>query len=326
MKYSNTTGISLPLAVFLATDNYDYSSDKKEISVTSMMRPLRQLILGNRVEPDSVAIDIAGLVSSRLGTAIHNGVENAWINNHQRALKALGIPSKTIEKVKINPTEVAEGDIPVYLEQRENKQVQDWKVTGKFDIIVDGQLSDIKSTSTYTATNKTKDKDYIIQGSLYRWLNPTKVTEPTIAIQWIFTDWSKARAMSNPSYPQGRIMEKKFDLMSVEQTDKYVRDKISDINKYWDAPEEELPLCNDEDLWRSDPIYKYYKNPNSTVKSTKNFTEKQEAFKRYMADGRVGKIIEIPGKVTACKYCPGFSLCKQKDALIASGELELDTV
>jgi sigma54-dependent transcription regulator len=27
--------------------------------------------------------------------------------------------------------------------------------------------------------------------------------------------------------------------------------------------------------------------------------------------------------VTACKYCPGFSLCSQKDLLIERGELNL---
>jgi hypothetical protein len=40
-------------------------------------------------------------------------------------------------------------------------------------------------------------------------------------------------------------------------------------------------------------------------------------------DGNVGLVKEVPGQVTACKYCPAFSICSQKDALIAAGDLIL---
>ena len=42
---------------------------------------------------------------------------------------------------------------------------------------------------------------------------------------------------------------------------------------------------------------------------------------RLNADGNVGVVLTVPGEAKACKYCKAFSLCSQKDALIASGDL-----
>lgn len=80
-------------------------------------------------------------------------------------------------------------------------------------------------------------------------------------------------------------------------------------------------MCDDDELWRSEPVFKYYKNPAKTLRSTKNFELKQEAMLRFVEDGSVGVIREVPGQVTACKYCPAFAACSQKDALIKSGDL-----
>jgi hypothetical protein len=84
-------------------------------------------------------------------------------------------------------------------------------------------------------------------------------------------------------------------------------------------------LCNDAELWRAEPVFKYYKNPEKTQRSTKNFETMQEARIRFIEDGSIGLIKEVPGQVTACKYCPAFPLCTQKDDLIASGDLVLSS-
>lgn len=142
--------IPLPLAVFLATDDYDY--DPTAISATALMKPIRQLILTKRVNPEDNPIDIAGLVSSRMGSAIHAAIEKAWLNPKQ-ALKALGMPAKLADNVMINPSkpilELNPNAIPVYMEQRAYKQVGKYKVSGKFDFVAEGRVQDFKSTSTY---------------------------------------------------------------------------------------------------------------------------------------------------------------------------------
>lgn len=130
------------------------------------------------------------MVQSRIGSAIHDAIERAWTTNHVEALSLLGYPNKVIERIRINPDpkHVTEDIIPVYLEQRANKQVGKYIISGKFDFVGDGRVEDFKSTSTFTAINNTNDEKYILQGSIYRWLNPQLITKDEMAIQFIFTD------------------------------------------------------------------------------------------------------------------------------------------
>ena len=321
--YINTSSVPLSLAVFLASDNYDY--DAATISVTSLIKPLKQLILGNRVPRTDVALELAQMIPSRIGTSIHDGIEKAWLSNHVNALMLLNYPQRIIERVLVNPTkdQLKPDSIPVYLERRTKKQVGNYTVSGKFDFVHEGRVEDFKTTSTWTAVHNTNDDKYILQGSIYRWLNPDIITKDEMAIQFIFTDWSSAQAKSQPNYPQQRFQERVLPLKSIEETDKFIKNKLSLIDEHKDSPEEALPPCTDEDLWRSAPVFKYYKNPEKTARSTKNFDTKQEAYIRLAEEGGKGLVLEKPGQVTACKYCNAFSICSQKDTLIAQGDLIL---
>lgn len=325
-RYTNVSNVPLSMAVFLATDQYDYVDDPNYISATSLIKPLRQLILASRVKQEDTSVDLVNMVPSRIGSAIHDTIERAWKTNYRNAMKLLGYPKRVIDRVVINPSkeELTDDTVPIYLEQRSLKKVGKWTIGGKFDFVGDGRVEDFKSTSTYTAINKTKDDDYILQGSIYRWLQPEIITRDEMAIQFIFTDWSAARANSDPSYPQARIQQRVLKLKSLAETDAFIKRKLRLIEQYWDSPEEEIPYCTDEELWRSDPVFKYYKNPAKTSRSTKNFDTKQEAYQRLAEDGHVGMVVEQPGQVTACRYCPGFGLCTQKDQLVAAGDLLLN--
>ena len=149
-RYTNQFNISLPLAVFLATDDYDY--EPNVISATSLMRPIRQLVLSKRVPAGEALVDISSLVSARMGSAIHSAIEKAWLNP-QDAIKALGFPSRIVNNILINPAPEQLKDkpdaIPVYMEQRAYKQIGQYKVSGKFDFVAEDTVHDFKSTSTF---------------------------------------------------------------------------------------------------------------------------------------------------------------------------------
>ena len=321
-KYLNGGNIPLAVAVFLATDNYDY--DSETLSATSLIKPLRQLILSSRVPQEDALVDISNLVKSRLGNAIHDGIERAWLDNYDLAMKHLGYPERLISRVKVNPTDeqlkLFPDAVPVYLEQRMHKSILGKKISGKFDFVAEGQVEDFKSTSVFTYVNNTKEDDYILQGSIYRWLDPKKITSDQMRIHFIFMDFQASRSRE-PGYPANQVLSVPYKLMSLEATEAYVSKRIHLIDFYKDAPEDQLPLCTDKELWRKAPHWKYYKNPEKMSRSTKNFDTAQEAYARQAADKSVGIVVERPGEVVACKYCPGYSLCSQKDALIADGSL-----
>ena len=325
-QYKNETNVSLPMAVWLATDTYDHNDDPFTISATSLLKSPRQMVLARRLKPADVPVELSSLVASKMGTAIHEGVEHAWVHNYKQAMKDLGYPKGAINSVLVNPEpeELFDGCIPVYLEKRSSKKVGKYTVSGKFDFVFDGRIDDVKSTGVFTFQNKTNDEKYIQQGSIYRWLNPDIVTSDVMAIQYIFTDWQAMRAKGNdPTYPKTRLHEEILNLYTVKQTEAFVARKIRLLDELEHTPEPELPLCNDEELWRKAPSWKYYKNPEKMSRSTKNFDNQLEAEQRFIADKGVGVIVQTGGEVVACKYCNVASVCTQRLALIEDGSLKV---
>lgn len=327
MKVTNNGDIPLGLAVWLLFDEYDYIDEPNYISVTGLMKPLRHIILPPRVPKELQQSDVEDFVSRALGHSLHDSIEKAWLKGHRRSLALLGYPEKVIDRVLVNPTpeELAavEHPVPVYLEQRAFRTVVlngiTYTIGGKFDMVAEGIVHDNKSTTAYTWLYGTKDDDYKLQGSLYRWLNPDKITEDFIRINFIFTDWQKMSAKQNPAYPQKRILHKDIPLMSMEETEAWIKWKLGLVQQYKDAPESQLPECTDEELWRSDPVYKYYSDPAKTSgRSTKNFDNPAEA-RQFMAEkGGKGVIIANPGEVKRCGYCNAFPICTQKDRYFQS--------
>lgn len=322
-RYSNISEVPIALAVFLANDSYDHNDDPNTISATSLLKPLRQLILATRVPPGEGLVPLADMMKSRIGTAIHDRIEQSWIKDYQQAFKALGYPDKVINRIRINPTTTEEDTIPIYLEQRIQKKIGKWTISGKFDFVSEGKVQDFKTTSTFTYLKQTNSEKYSQQGSIYRWLNPTIITEPVMEIHYIFTDWKSSQAKIDTAYPQRQFLTQSFDLMTLRETEVFITRKLAAIEQYMEADEDQIPLCTDDELWRSEPVFKYYKNPTKLARSTKNFDNRQDAYLRLAEDGNVGLVKEVPGQVTACKYCPAFAACSQKDQLVASGDLVL---
>lgn len=317
MKLTNNSGISLPMAVWLATDEYDYDPDPRTISATSLMKPVRQILLKERLTAETRRQpDVSDFIASRSGTAIHDSLEKAWTENYAKAMRLLGHPEDIIERVAINPTDLAPGDnytIPVYLEQRGKRDFRGYRISGKFDLCINGELNDIKTTSTYAWKTGNKDEDYKMQGSIYKWIHRDKITSDHINIQFWFTDWQKGKVKTEEGYPPSRLMERRVELMSIKETEIWLNQKFDELEKHADLTETQLPHCTDEELWRSETVYKYFSNPAKTSgRATRRFTDLAEA-QAHKAEKGKGVILTFPGQVKACSYCPVFGICSQKD-------------
>ena len=189
LNYTNKNDISLALAVFLMYDKYDYDDRPNSVSTTRLIRPLRQLVLSQQNKELMKTVDISDLVASRMGSAIHDGCEEAWTDtrNVARALELLGVGESARELVHINPEpeNLFEGIVPVYVEQRAEREIDDMIITGKYDLVLDGTLNDYKSTSVWTYIYDSNAWSYTVQGSIYKWLNPEKITSDYININYI---------------------------------------------------------------------------------------------------------------------------------------------
>lgn len=325
----NDSNIPLASAVYLAANSYDFVPNPRSLSATELCKSVRQVTLGRRITMAAQGVqggeevDLVELVASKFGSALHDNIERTWLDEDARrtALASLGYPKGMIDRVVVNPVVVKDGDIPVYLEQRGDITVGDWTVSGKFDFVGDGTLTDFKSTSVFTYINKTNDRKYQIQGSVYKVIHSC-ITQPTLKINFWFKDWSKQKALSDKKYPQTPVMEYSVPLMDEAETMKFISDFTRQLEMYEDAPEDKIPYCNQEDLWCGAPVYKYYKNPEKRERATKNFDDKAEAYSYQAYDQKgVGIVVEVPGKAGACKYCKGAPICSQYKSLMAAGQL-----
>lgn len=327
---TNNSGLSLSMAVWLAYDEYDHGAGQGQhpeqdvISATALMKPTRPMILTARIPEVERQVDVADMISIVFGKAIHNSIEDAWRKGYRPAMTRLGYPKKMIDMILINPQdhELSEGAIPIYLEQRYFRSIHvrlpdgenDVIISGKFDQIINGELNDTKTTSVYSHISGSKDRDYQIQGSIYRWINPEKVTSDVIRIQHVFTDWQRSMARQNPDYPQSRILESVIPLMNETETEQWLRSKIREIDTFQDKPQEELPRCTPDELWMSPPVYKYYADPAKAAaggRSTKNFPNYPAAALYQSKQGK-GTIITVEPEAKACGYCSAASVCTQR--------------
>ena len=287
-----------------------------------MLRSTRSIVLTIQHDTLEKEVDIIDLAASKLGTAFHDACENAWKNPDalKIALTAIG-KEDWQNRIKVNSPVVSEEAIPIYIEQRKEKQLGEYTITGKYDVVVNGRLSDYKSTSVYSVIFGSNDQKYILQGSIYRWLSPDIITDDYMDIEFIFTDWSKAKALQQKDYPQDRVMTKTYPLMSLEATEQWLTAKLKEIHTYLSAEQETLPECTDEELWATPTVYKYYKNPNKLDRSTKNFDTLDAAHARLASEGSVGIVNEFKGQVKACIYCNALNVCNQARQLIMQGRL-----
>lgn len=318
---TNKHDLNLAMQVWLLNDNYDYNTDPKYISATSLLKSVKQIILERRLS-SGLEGDISDLITSKYGTAIHSGIEEAWLSPKlPLTLKKLGLNETTIKRVHVNPSEPKKEDLNIFLEKRTTKKLGNWTIGGKFDLVIDGKLYDNKSTSVWSFIYGSKKNDYIKQLSIYRWLNSDLITDDYFTINYIFTDWSQIRALQQKDYPQCRLVSKEYKLMELAEIEKYMRDKLALVDRYSEASEADIPQCSDEELWREPPKYKYYRDPTKLVKATKVFDTQLEADAHCLKEGR-GIIIPVAGAVRRCAYCKCFNLCSQKDQYIQNGSLK----
>lgn len=320
MNITNRYQVPLLMAVWLLNDNYDHDNSPKTISASAIIKPLKKYILGRRVNRDTASTDVADLMASALGSAIHDSLEAVWLDDEKRtkALTQLGIPQHVQDSILINPTpeQVAANPDGIYLyfEQRAKRQFNGWTISGKFDQIADGRVQDTKSTGVFSFMKGNKDEDYQRQLSIYRWLNLDKVTDPIGQINFVFTDWQSFRARQDPNYPEKRFESKEFTLLSNTQVEALITRRLSDLAQYWASPETDIPECTREDLWMDPPKYKYYSDPKTVTtggRASKNFDDPAEAQRHFMEKGK-GIVITVEGTAKACGYCDAFEICEQR--------------
>jgi len=325
--YTNRGNISLIVAVWLAAeDTYDLVYHPNVFSVTEILKPLRSVVLTRQIAAakGESAIDIMDILPAQLGHAVHTAIEEAWLGNYKQAMKNMGIPDSVIDHVHLNAEKEDDPDgIYIYMEKRTVKEINGVFLSGKFDVVDQGRVKDIKNTKTYNWIKGTNDEKYALQGSMYRWLNPDIIKDDNMDVEMIFNDWSQFKAMVDKQYPQKAIMTRTLPLLDPGKTEAFIIQTIGKILKYADAKQSELPRCTPEELWMDPPKWAYYKDRTKTVRATKLFSTEEEAFIQKAKDGNTGMVVKREMKPKFCEYCAARGICLQADEYVKAGLLEL---
>lgn len=310
-KLTNETKISLPIAVWLAHDSYDYDDRPNVISMTSLLKPTRMIVLGMKFAGEDKTVDVENLIASSMGTALHDSVEFAWKDKKKavETLERLGY--KSGEKIYDS----------IQFEKRSEMKFGKWIVSGKFDIAFAGYVQDVKSTTVWGWMNGSNEFEHKFQLSGYKLLNPDIITKEVGYIEYIFTDWSKMESLRNRQYPQSRVATKEVQLFTDTEMVELIETKLDDVERQLELKEPELTDCTEEELWATKDVWKYYKNPASTRRATKNFDNESDAHARFIQDGSVGFVKMVAGEAKRCKYCNFTEVCSQYKRLKKEGRI-----
>lgn len=325
--YTNKSNIPLTFAIWLAADHgYDLTFDPQVVTATEILRPLRSIILSRQLAAEKakdkvVTRDIEEKAASSLGTAVHNAVEYAWVSHYKRAMQNLDIPQGMIDKVAINPQNPRKEDFNVYFETRTSKQIEGFTLSGKFDIVMDGGVRDIKTTKAYTYMTGSQDEKYRMQGSIYRWLNPEIITQDTMIVDYYFTDWNPVgyAKEKDKNYPPSRMLAKPFDLVPIPETEQFIRDRLGAIKQLTGLDQDYLPRCTPDELWQKPARWEYWSKP--TNKQCSKLLDSKAEADAWLSGKGVGFIRERQDEPTFCKYCDAQTICKQAQEFINQGIL-----
>jgi hypothetical protein len=170
---------------------------------------------------DKLECDVLDMVDVRIGSLFHNALEQVNLKGELR-------------------------------EQRLRYKICGIEITGKFDLMLlksnnKYHLIDFKTAKTYKWVMN-DFTDYIKQLSIYRWLadkNGLNV-EQNAELGFWFKDWDRKKA-SWKKYPNYPLARKRIKLLSLNETEKFIKDKLSNI--YESIKDNELPRCSNNELW-----------------------------------------------------------------------------
>ena len=284
MNFTNKHKLPEHICNWLALDEYDH--DPNTISATTLIGPARAFALKLK-HAEGLTMDYSDMLALRYGTAIHDSLEKA---------AAYG------ENI---------------IEERFYAEFLGFTISGKPDAVIEGVVRDNKSTSVWKFV-KGEYSDYIKQLSIYRWLlkmNGVEIAEHGF-IDFFFTDWKKADAQKGGNYPPVRYAEVRLNLMSLDDTERYIGERLQ---KFAFA-ESVLPECSDEELWKTETTWAYFRTPG-LLRASKVYKNEADANEALKAGGSVQV---RKGMAKRCGYCTAAPFCDQFAKLKEAGLVDAE--
>ena len=274
MRITNKLG--LPQA-FVNAVSLERHNEKGCYSATTLNKGIKEIILMDR-HFDEITVDVADLVWTVWGTAVHSIFENQQDDNFKEEFFDCKVSNSTVT-----------GRVDSY--DLENAILYDWKTA---------------------STWKVKFADYADwkrQGLTYAWLmakNGLAVKQCRFVA--LLKDHSKSKARLETEYPQSPAYVYSFDVTAadLEETEKRILAKIPEIEKAETLPDDEIPPCTAEERWADPDKYAVMKNGRKSA--VRVFDTKEDA-DNCAADLGAGHYVEHRPAVS--RKCADYCQCKE---------------
>ena len=285
MKITNK--LNLPKQL-LELVNSNYTPTPHQYSCTTILKPTRQIILERRYG-DQIEQDVSDMCWLIFGIAVHSVIENSQEDNGQ--FKE--------EKLKV--------DLGKYWEE-----LKGYYLSGRSDMIdlIKKMIIDWKTCSAWKVIYKDFE-DWRKEMLIYAWAvkDIGFDIDKAEAIAFI-KDHNKTKSKTDSQYPKLPIwVEKfKFNKKSFQEIEQFIYNKFMELKKYENAPDEELPMCTDEERWREPTKYAIKKKVNKTASKIHDTLEEAEEHLKNLEIG-YPNIYEIEVREGTDKRCLEYCSC-----------------
>jgi len=248
----------------------------KNYSVTTILSSTRQILLGRRYD-NELEEDVSNMVNVIFGTAIHHVLEMA-------------------DKENIT-------------EKQLTFEIQDgYVLSGKFDLYNEktATIEDYKSTTVYKIKSQNFE-DWEKQGLMYAWLAMKHgyIVEH-LKFHALLKDWKASGAKYDNSYPKQQIYTWKYNITSKSliEIEEFIRARFKEIIYYEDK--ELLPMCSEEERWRSPAVYAVMKKGRKSAMKLCNTLEEANTYltnDNISIETRLGEDKKCEGYCNVKVYC-----------------------
>jgi len=125
-------------------------------------------------------------------------------------------------------------------------------ISGKYDALEYSTklLWDLKTANTWKIIFDPDLDDWHKQQNIYKYMCK-RVGEPIEGLRVLawFKDWKKNSALRDKTYPQNQVVEYTLKVWPDEQTEKYMDERICQLQTYEDYEDDKIPECSREDRW-----------------------------------------------------------------------------
>lgn len=218
-------------------------------SATTLIKDPKEILLFERHEHE-IEEDVSERIYALLGTSVHYILEKNDEGDNQ------------------------------FKEERLYYKIGNHTISGKFDLydMNEEKVIDFKNTSVWTYLLDDTHK-YWQQLLTYAFiLEKNGLPCKSGRIVQIFRDWSKTKSKVTKGYPIApvNVINFKFYKKDFDYIENYIKEKLEEIDKYRNMPDDAIPACSKENRWATDDKYAVMKNGRKSALRVLNSMEEAE--------------------------------------------------